>query len=193
MTTVIQLPQKKRHGRRGGSQVQRVLCVVLALPPSVARPESPSKVAVWKRDARRWDTPLSSPPARQGQTFSQRWQGLSMVPAFQPQSLSHSYPSPANQMANIPRNPLDLCSALPCSPPTTPQNRSSSSSPGWAVPQRWSSGQARTGKNALISILCIISCLANDNFPAIFTVDPSDGISLVVAECVDCLPRPSRS
>ena len=81
---------------------------LLALPPSAARPEPPSTLAVWKRNARRDHTPLSSPPACQPikRSVSLIDQSRSMttatpIPAFQPQSL---YPSPTSQATRFPRD-----------------------------------------------------------------------------------------
>ena len=86
--------------------------VLLALPPFVLRPEPPSTAAVYKQDARRWHTPISSPPARQPAKRSVALNAFNgkaglPVPAFQPQSL---YPSPTSPVARIPRDP---CSSAP--------------------------------------------------------------------------------
>ena len=121
MATVIHLPHKTRHGRSGGSQAKTNLCLVVSvgLPPSVAHPEPPSTLAVWKRDVRRYHTPLSSPPACQPIKRSVALNALNAlindgkagppVPAFQLQSL---YPSPTRQATGIPRDPLRFCAAF---------------------------------------------------------------------------------
>ena len=126
MATVIHLLHKKRHGRSGGSQVQRALCAVslLAIPLSVTRPEPLSTAAVRKRGGRRWYTPLSSPPARQPikRSFAFKIDGKAglPVPAFQPQSL---YPSPTSQATRIPAIPSYLCYSASLSLPHAPHRQ----------------------------------------------------------------------
>ena len=114
------------------------------------------------------------------------------VPAFQSQSLC---PSPTSQATRIPRDFLRFMFFCAAFTPRAPHRQRLKT--GHRAAERLGSAAklvirlGENGQECAHCILCIISILENDS-PATFIVNPSDGVSPVVIECVYRLLRPSR-